>query len=140
MFQVREFDIQDLYGNISGYIGFFLGYSLFQIPSFARFVLCLLKSVFQRRTKRPSNVEYKGKSFDTEKMSIKDIDQQNYEEKLKNFNTELHRLSLNIQELQDYTRKQFKNNAICSLSCAWRPFLQLKQVVTFTLKKLFERM
>ena len=44
--QTRAIDIQALIGNIGGYIGLFLGYSILQIPDFVLFILCKICSYF----------------------------------------------------------------------------------------------
>ena len=44
--QTRAIDIQALIGNIGGYIGLCLGYSILQIPDFIVFILCKLYSYF----------------------------------------------------------------------------------------------
>ena len=41
--QVQDITVDVLFGNISGYIGFFLGYSLLQIPNLISFVCNILQ-------------------------------------------------------------------------------------------------
>ena len=42
----RAFDVQALVGNISGYIGLCLGYSLLQIPELVIMIFCKAKGYF----------------------------------------------------------------------------------------------
>ena len=46
--EIREYDVQDLFGNIGGYIGLFLGYALVNMPD------CLITffEIFQIQSKQ----------------------------------------------------------------------------------------
>ena len=99
---MRDFDVQDLYGNISGYIGLFLGYSLFQIPSFLRFLYRFIKGHVLTKINKQSNrkhMEHSAKRITIEKNVGRNID-----DELKRFNLELHELSQKFQELHDLMR------------------------------------
>ena len=47
--------MQSLYGNISGYIGFFAGISLLQLPNFFEAVFSFVRKNYPRNTKKTSN-------------------------------------------------------------------------------------
>ena len=51
-FIFRAIDIQALIGNVGGYIGLCLGYSILQIPDFVVFILCKAKmNIFRIRNR-----------------------------------------------------------------------------------------
>ena len=102
---MREFDEQDLYGNISGYIGFFLGYSLFQIPKFLRFLLCSFKQALKRLTKWCSNRVNPKKTSNQECIMMEENQQHVDEKEISKFNLELYRLNQKIKELDFIMRK-----------------------------------
>jgi len=105
IFQVREFDEQDLYGNISGYIGFFLGYSLFQIPKFFRFLLRSLKQALKRLMKWCSNRVSPNNTPNQECIMIEEKQEQVTEQEISKFNLELCRLHQKFEELDNIMRK-----------------------------------
>ena len=101
--KVKDFDIQSLYGNqernISGYIVFFIGYSLFEIPNLIRYLYRSVKEHLQRTaTKKLSRkaTALADKTIAKEKCAERNID-----EELKRFNLELHELYQKFQELHD---------------------------------------
>ena len=51
IFYSRAIDIQALVGNIGGYIGLFLGYSILQIPDFIVVIFCKVKMFMSRSRK-----------------------------------------------------------------------------------------
>ena len=96
--------MQSLYGNISGYIGFFLGYSLFQIPKFLRSLLRFVRKIFLRITNKRSNT-VNLESTATPNAGKVNVKGRNVEDELKHFNKELYELSGKFQELHDFMRK-----------------------------------
>ena len=99
---MRDFDAQSLYGNISGYIGFFLGYSLFQIPSLLRFLYRFLKERIYTKVDNQSDRTHIAPS--TRKSNNERPMERNIDDELKRFNLELHELSQKFQELHDLMR------------------------------------
>ena len=96
--------MQRLYGNISGYIGFFLGYSLFQIPSFFRSLIRFVKRAFNRITNKLAN-KGDNERISTSRTTIENKKERNIEEELKHFNMELYEMSRKFQELHDFMRR-----------------------------------
>ena len=100
---MRDFDVQSLYGNISGYIGLFLGYSLFQIPNLLRYLCRIIEERLITKNKKQSSrrkVEYL-----EEKPTNEQSHERNVDEELKKFNLELYELSQKFQELHALMRK-----------------------------------
>ena len=104
--------MQSLYGNISGYIGFFLGYSLFQIPNFFLSVYyCVKRLVFKKKnspslTKDPTKldvVKYRkpSKTDKAEESNIHGKYLVNVDEELKRLDMELYEMSRKFHELQN---------------------------------------
>ena len=102
--QVREFDDQRLYGNVSGYIGFFLGYSLFQIPNFFLSMILFLRKIILRLTNIPIN-DIQPERITTLKTKKENSQERNIYEELDQFKTELYELSRKFQELQGLITK-----------------------------------
>ena len=102
---MREFDLHSLYGNISGYIGFFLGYSLFQIPNCLLVLIQVLKKALLRLAKRRLAHADEETTTNVEGQFIEQKKQRNIEQELKNFNRELYQLSQKFQELHDRIRQ-----------------------------------
>ena len=99
---MREYETQRLFGNLSGYIGFFLGYSLFQIPNLLR---CLYQMGKERiDTKRKTQSSLKSTTHLDESISKGRIMERNIDEELKRYNNELYQLSKKFQELHDLMR------------------------------------
>ena len=98
MISVREFDTQNLYGNISGYIGLFLGYSLFQIPSLLRFIYYFIKEYWQVLANRHLNV----KRIKLSEVSVMDVTpmERNIPQELEEINYEFNELSQKLREVQ----------------------------------------
>ena len=104
--------MQSLYGNISGYIGFFLGYSLFQIPNFFLSVYyCVKRLVFKKKnspslTKDPTKldvVKYR-KPSSKDKVEESNIDGKyfvNVDEEFKRLDIELYEMSRKFHELHN---------------------------------------
>ena len=99
---MKDFDILSLYGNISGYIGFFIGYSLFQIPNLIRYLYRFVKEYRQRNATKKSN--RKATAIADKRIAIENCTERNIEEELKRFNLELHELNQKFQELHDLMR------------------------------------
>ena len=99
---MREFESQTLFGNLSGYIGFFLGYSLFQIPNLLRGLYQMGRERIQTKRKKQSNI--KSTTHLDESVTRGRIMERNIDEELKRFNNELFQLSKKFQELHDLMR------------------------------------
>ena len=63
--------MQSLYGNISGYIGFFAGISLLQLPNLFQSVYSFLRKTYPRNTNKTSN------NVDLESIIPQDIGHEN---------------------------------------------------------------
>ena len=101
--------MQSLYGNISGYIGFFLGYSLFQVPKLLlRFYSMLKKNYFRVIKERRNTIDLEatliaGSSLSAEKKEEKE--ERNIEQELKYANRELFLTCQKFQELHERISK-----------------------------------
>ena len=102
--QVREFDDQRLYGNVSGYIGFFLGYSLFQIPNFFLSMILFLRKIILRLTNIPIN-DIQPDRITTLNTKKKNTKERNIYEDLDQFKMEFYELRRKFQELQVFITK-----------------------------------
>ena len=94
---MRELDAPSLYGNISGWIGFFLGYSLFQIPSF---FLVLYRTTKKCLPSRSNKVD-PGVTLHADRIILEEHLPPNIEDELKKFNKELFKISQKFQKLHD---------------------------------------
>ena len=99
---MKDFDIQSLYGNISGYIGFFIGYSLFQIPNLIRYLYRFVREYLQRKSTKKSR--RKSTALLDKRIAKEKYTERNIDEELKRFNLELYELSQKFQELHDLMR------------------------------------
>ena len=99
---MKDFDIQSLYGNISGYIGFFIGYSLFQIPNLIRHLYRFVKEYLQRKATKKSR--RKSTAILDKRVAKERYAERNIDDELKRFNLELYELSQKFQELHDLMR------------------------------------
>ena len=102
--QVREFDDQRLYGNVSGYIGFFLGYSLFQIPNFFLSMILFLRKIILRLTNIPIN-DVQPERITTLNTKKKNSQERNICEEFDQFKMEFYELRRKFQELQVFITK-----------------------------------
>ena len=91
-----------MYGNISGYIGFFLGYSLLSIPKFLLFLHCALKKCLITIKERRAN--YVDPEV-AEGMFMGETEQRNIEQELTNVHKELYIIGQKFQELHDRLEK-----------------------------------
>jgi hypothetical protein len=94
-----------LYGNISGYIGFFLGYSLFQIPHFFCFLRRSLKQALKRFTKCCPNRVNLNKTSNQQCIMVEEQQQKVSEEEIRKFNLELYRLNQKFEEFDNIMRQ-----------------------------------
>ena len=115
-FQVREFDAQSLYGNVSGYIGFFLGYSLFQIPNFFLSIILFLRKFVLSLINIPPN-DLQSERITTLKTWQENSQERNIYEELDQFKTEFYEQSRKFQELQGlmtkWNEKLEENESLC---------------------------
>ena len=102
--QVREFDDQRLYGNVSGYIGFFLGYSLFQIPNFFLSIILFLRKLVPSLINIPPN-DIQSERITTLKTRKDNSQERNIYDDLEKFKTEFYEQSRKFQELQGLIAK-----------------------------------
>ena len=76
MFYYRAIDIQALVGNIGGYIGLFLGYSILQIPDFIALIFYKANLYISRPRngiiKMDSNISFKTKQDGWENVKYND--------------------------------------------------------------------
>ena len=98
----KDFDILSLYGNISGYIGFFIGYSLFQVPNLILYLFRFAKEYLQRTATKKLN--RKATALLDIRIPNKSYTEINFDKQLKRFNLELFELSQKFQELNDLMR------------------------------------
>ena len=104
-FQVKKFDLQSLYGNLSGYIGLFIGYSLFQIPSLLRFVYHFIRE--QMLTKGQKQFSEKPIIEDSDKKDINKIKTDRItDEELERFDYEL---TKKFEEFKCFLRVKSEN-------------------------------
>ena len=101
---MREFDDQRLYGNVSGYIGFFLGYSLFQIPNFFLSIILFLRKFVPSLINIPPN-DIPSERITTLKTRKENSQERNIYEELDQFKTEFYEQSRKFQELQGLMTK-----------------------------------
>ena len=109
-----EFGLQSLYGNISGYIGFFLGYSLFQIPNFFLAVYYFVKRLLfkekniQSITEDPTKFDVGKYRKPTAKVEESNIHGKylvrNVDEEFKRLDMELYEISRKFQELHNFIK------------------------------------
>ena len=115
-FQVREFDAQSLYGNVSGYIGFFLGYSLFQIPNFFLSIILFLRKFVLSLINIPPN-DVQSERITTLKTWQENSQERKICEELDQFKTEFYEQSRKFQELQGlmtkWNEKLEENESLC---------------------------
>ena len=115
-FQVREFDAHNLYGNVSGYIGFFLGYSLFQIPNFFLSIILFLRKFVLSLINIPPN-DIQSERITTLKTWKENSQERNIYEELDQFKTEFYEQSRKFQELQGlmtkWNEKLEENESLC---------------------------
>ena len=72
IFYSRAIDIQALVGNIGGYIGLFLGYSILQIPDFIVVIFCKVK-MFMSRSRKGILTMNSNISFETKREYWKNV-------------------------------------------------------------------
>ena len=72
IFYSRAIDIQALVGNIGGYIGLFLGYSILQIPDFIVLIFYKVKMYISRSRKDTIKMD-SNISFETRKEGSKNV-------------------------------------------------------------------
>ena len=108
LFQVKKLDLQSLYGNCSGYIGLFIGYSLFQIPSLLRFVYHFIKDKMLTKGEK----QFQGKQI-IEKSEQKDHNEikrdRVTDEELEKFDFEFYELTKKFQEFKCFLRVKSEN-------------------------------
>ena len=108
-FQVREFDAHNLYGNVSGYIGFFLGYSLFQIPNFFLSIILFLRKFVPSLINIPPN-DIPSERITTLKTRKENSQERNIYEELDQFKTEFYEQS---RKFQKWSEKLEENESLC---------------------------
>ena len=70
MYTCRAIDIQALVGNIGGYIGLLLGYSLLQIPDLITWIVFKSKRCFNRSSKNKHDIDQLTKGSDIKQHTL----------------------------------------------------------------------